>query len=299
MPRTLFHKIGSDWDGHSVHESGAELRQPRASSDIRLSRRSLGKGLEVAGQGTKVNESVPFQSERYHDLAQATNHANRQNVRQSSSSRLERFHRRPTPPLIWDGLDGNSDIQDSDYDRSPILDAFPKVEDEMFSNHRYSDSSQLEIPLEASHLKATGTPSMADTESTVSDQGYQRERSPLDIFFSEVAKAKSQDNELRLPSRAFLRDTSIPSVNKRYGVQPGAQGQQDSPTPQRSYSGYDGPQTDGAASQFPHSAAQQAQSRFTTAGKGQTSGRPPPYHAPPYAQTPGASQGSQPQFSPT
>lgn len=76
---------------------------------------------------------------------------------------------------------------------------------------------------------------------------------------------------------------------QQYGQQ-GAQGQ-DSALQQRSYSGYNGPQAE-VASQFPQSAAQQAQSRYATAGDGQTSGHTTPN---PVAQTPGAGQGAQPQ----
>jgi len=80
---------------------------------------------------------------------------------------------------------------------------------------------------------------------------------------------------------------------QQYGLQQGAQGQQDGPAPQRSYSGYGGPQTEGAASQFPQSAAQQSQSRFATAGEGQTSGHTTPN---PAAQTQQqGAQGAQPQ----
>lgn len=81
---------------------------------------------------------------------------------------------------------------------------------------------------------------------------------------------------------------------QQYALQQGAQGQQDGAAPQRSYSGYGGPQSDAAASQFPQSAGQQAQSRFTPAGEGQTSGHTTPN---PVAQSqqPGGGQGSQPQ----
>lgn len=76
---------------------------------------------------------------------------------------------------------------------------------------------------------------------------------------------------------------------QQYGLQQGAQGQ-DGSAPQRSYSGYGGPQNEAAGSQFPQSAAQQNQSRFATAGEGQTSGHTTPN---PAAQTqqPGTTQG--------
>jgi hypothetical protein len=81
---------------------------------------------------------------------------------------------------------------------------------------------------------------------------------------------------------------------QQYGQQ-GAQGQQDGSAQQRSYSGYGGPQAEGA-SQFPQSAAQQTQSRYATAGEGQTSGHTTPN---PVSQTqqPVAAQGAQSQPS--
>lgn len=82
--------------------------------------------------------------------------------------------------------------------------------------------------------------------------------------------------------------------NQQYGLQQGAQGQQDGPaSQQRSYSGYNGPQAEGS-SQFPQSAAQQTQSRYTTAGEGQTSGHTTPNPAT-QSQQPGTAQGAQPQ----
>lgn len=81
-----------------------------------------------------------------------------------------------------------------------------------------------------------------------------------------------------------------------YGLQgQGAQGQQDGPgSQQRSFSGYNGPQPEGS-SQFPQSAAQQAPSRYATAGEGQTSGHTTPNPSA-QSQQPGASQaGAQPQ----
>ncbi|TVY18451.1 CUE domain-containing protein [Lachnellula arida] len=87
--------------------------------------------------------------------------------------------------------------------------------------------------------------------------------------------------------------------NHQYGSQgQGAQGQQDGPaSQQRSFSGYNGPQSEGS-SQFPQSATQQAPSRYTTAGEGQNSGHttPNPSAQP---QQPGVSQGgAQPQPGP-
>jgi hypothetical protein len=82
--------------------------------------------------------------------------------------------------------------------------------------------------------------------------------------------------------------------NQQYGLQQGAQGQQDGPaSQQRTFSGYNGPQSDSSA-QFPQSAAQQAQSRYATAGEGQTSGHTTPNPAT-QTQQPGAGQGGQPQ----
>lgn len=78
------------------------------------------------------------------------------------------------------------------------------------------------------------------------------------------------------------------------GLQQGAQGQQDGSAPQRSYSGYGAPQSEGTASQFPQSAAQQSQSRFATAGEGQNSGHATPNPVT-QAQQQGAGQGGQPQ----
>jgi hypothetical protein len=79
---------------------------------------------------------------------------------------------------------------------------------------------------------------------------------------------------------------------QQYGLQQGAQGQQDGSAPQRSFSGYNGPQAEGS-SQFPQSAAQQAPSRYVTAG-GEGSGHNTPNPAS-QAQQQGASQGAQPQ----
>jgi hypothetical protein len=80
---------------------------------------------------------------------------------------------------------------------------------------------------------------------------------------------------------------------QQYGHQ-GAQGQQDGSAPQqRSYSGYGGPQAEGA-SQFQQSAAQQTQSRYATAGEGQNSGHTTPNPVA-QAQQPGAAQGAQSQ----
>ncbi|KAH8593388.1 hypothetical protein B0O99DRAFT_515557 [Bisporella sp. PMI_857] len=81
---------------------------------------------------------------------------------------------------------------------------------------------------------------------------------------------------------------------QQYGVQPGAHNQQDGTAPQRSYSGYGGPQAEGAGSQLPQSAAQQAQSRFPTAGEGQNSGHSTPNPAA-QAQSQSGAQGAQPQ----
>ncbi|TVY27470.1 CUE domain-containing protein [Lachnellula hyalina] len=87
--------------------------------------------------------------------------------------------------------------------------------------------------------------------------------------------------------------------NQQYGSQgQGAQGQQEGPaSQQRSFSGYNGPQSEGP-SQFPQSGTQQAPSRYATAGEGQNSGHttPNPSAQP---QQPGASQGgAQPQPGP-
>lgn len=80
---------------------------------------------------------------------------------------------------------------------------------------------------------------------------------------------------------------------QQYGQQV-AQGQQEGSAPQqRSYSGYGGPQAEGA-SQFPQSAAQQSQSRYATAGEGQTSGHTTPNPAA-QAQQPGTAQAAQSQ----
>lgn len=80
---------------------------------------------------------------------------------------------------------------------------------------------------------------------------------------------------------------------QQYGVPPPTQGQQDGSAPQRSYSGYGGPQAEGAASQ-PQAASQQTQSRFPPAGEGQSSGHTTP-NPTAQTQTPGAGQGAQPQ----
>ncbi|CZR62007.1 uncharacterized protein PAC_11904 [Phialocephala subalpina] len=79
----------------------------------------------------------------------------------------------------------------------------------------------------------------------------------------------------------------------QYGMQQGAQSQEGPASQQRSFSGYNGPQSE-TSSQFPQSAAQQTQSRYATAGEGQTSGHTTPN---PVAQSqqPGASQSAQPQ----
>jgi len=82
--------------------------------------------------------------------------------------------------------------------------------------------------------------------------------------------------------------------NQQYGLQQGLQGQQDGPAAQqRSYSGYNGPQAENS-SQFPQSAAQQTQSRYATAGEGQTSGHTTPNPAT-QTQQPGAAQAAPPQ----
>ncbi len=81
--------------------------------------------------------------------------------------------------------------------------------------------------------------------------------------------------------------------NQQYGLQQGAQGQEGPASQQRSYSGYNGSQAENS-SQFPQSAAQQSQSRYSTAGEGQTSGHSTP-NPTAQAQQQGASQNAQPQ----
>jgi hypothetical protein len=56
----------------------------------------------------------------------------------------------------------------------------------------------------------------------------------------------------------------------------GAQGPQDGAAPQRPYSGYVGPQTEGASAPFHNSAAQQPQSRLNLTGEGPASGHSTP-----------------------
>ncbi|KAG9242614.1 hypothetical protein BJ878DRAFT_160102 [Calycina marina] len=80
---------------------------------------------------------------------------------------------------------------------------------------------------------------------------------------------------------------------QQYGVPP-PQPQQEGSGPQRSYSGYGGPQAEGAASQQPQTSAQQAQSRFPSGGEGQASGHTTP-NPTAQGQTPGAGQGTQSQ----
>jgi hypothetical protein len=90
----------------------------------------------------------------------------------------------------------------------------------------------------------------------------------------------------------------------QYNQQQGAQAQQDgaSTSQQRSYSGYNVPQSD-STSPFPQSSAQQSQSRYATAGETQTSGHTTP-NPPGQNQQPGlTTQGqqahpSQPQGQP-
>ncbi|KAH6678056.1 hypothetical protein B0J14DRAFT_687917 [Halenospora varia] len=80
---------------------------------------------------------------------------------------------------------------------------------------------------------------------------------------------------------------------QQYGMQQGGQNQEGPASQQRSYSGYNGPQSE-SSSQFPQSAAQPAQSRYATAGEGQNSGHTTPNPAAQPQQS-GASQGGQPQ----
>ncbi|KAA8567262.1 hypothetical protein EYC84_010297 [Monilinia fructicola] len=75
---------------------------------------------------------------------------------------------------------------------------------------------------------------------------------------------------------------------QHYGLQQGSQGQQDASASQRSYSGYNGPQTE--------TSGQPSQSRYATAGEGQNSGHSTPNPvAQSQQQTGAAAQTTQPQ----
>ncbi|PQE12389.1 RNApii degradation factor def1 protein [Rutstroemia sp. NJR-2017a BVV2] len=127
-------------------------------------------------------------------------------------------------------------------------------------------------------------------------------QSPFEGYPSQSSQAQTQP-----PSGAFssapndyssyyTADPQRQSYNsyyqQQYGLQQGGQGQQDASAPQRSYSGYSGPQSE--TSQFPQSSGQQAQSRYATAGEGQNSGHTTPN---PVAQSQqqNAGQTAQPQ----
>ena len=78
----------------------------------------------------------------------------------------------------------------------------------------------------------------------------------------------------------------------QYGQQQSAQSQQEGPASQRAFSGYNAPGAD-SASPFPQSTSQTTQSRYATAGEGQTSGHTTP-NPPAQSQQSTAAQSSTP-----
>ena len=85
--------------------------------------------------------------------------------------------------------------------------------------------------------------------------------------------------------------------NNYYGSQYGQQSQQDAPSAQRSFSGYNVPAAEAASSPFPQTSSQATQSRYATAGETQTSGNSTP-NPPAQAQqtsTQSTTQAQQPQ----
>ena len=126
-------------------------------------------------------------------------------------------------------------------------------------------------------------------------------QSPFEGYPSQPSQAQSQQQSgafSSAPDQFSSYYTADPQQRSaynsyyQYGMQPGAQGQQDGSAPQRSFSGYNGPQAEGS-SQFPQSAGPQAPSRYAAAG-GEGSGHNTPNPAT-QAQQQGASQGVQPQ----
>jgi hypothetical protein len=122
-------------------------------------------------------------------------------------------------------------------------------------------------------------------------EGYQQAQSQPQ---AQTGAFSSAPNEFSSYYTADPQQRNAYSYYQQQYGQQGAQGQQEGSTPQqRSYSGYGGPQAEGAA-QFPQSAAQQPQSRYATAGEGQNSGHttPNPVAQP---QQPGAAPAAQTQ----
>ena len=123
-------------------------------------------------------------------------------------------------------------------------------------------------------------------------EGYQNQQSQAQTQPQSGASAPNEFSSY-YTTDAQQRNAYNNYYQQQYGLQQGAQGQQDVPaSQQRAYSGYQGAQAD-SSSQFPQSGAQPSQSRYATAGEGQNSGHTTPN---PTAQSqPGAVQSAQPQ----
>ncbi|KUJ07985.1 uncharacterized protein LY89DRAFT_742281 [Mollisia scopiformis] len=125
-------------------------------------------------------------------------------------------------------------------------------------------------------------------------EGYQSQQSQSQPQQSQAGAFSSAPDQF---SSYYTADpqqrNAYNNYYNQYGMQQGAQSQEGPASQQRSFSGYNGPQSENS-SQFPQSAAQQTQSRYATAGEGQNSGHTTPN---PVAQSqqPGATQSAQPQ----
>jgi len=170
----------------------------------------------------------------------------------------------------------------------------PPQNNAQFSQYgRYSQSGAQEpssLPQKPYDAFSQQAPSTQSPFESYPNQPAPSQAPPQSGAFS------SAPNEYSSYYTADQQRNTYQNYQNYYGLQgQGAQGQQDGPaSQQRSFSGYNGPQPEGS-SQFPQSAAQQAPSRYATAGEGQTSGHTTPNPSA-QSQQPGASQaGAQPQ----
>jgi hypothetical protein len=124
-------------------------------------------------------------------------------------------------------------------------------------------------------------------------------QSPFEGYPNQTSQSQPQQNQSGAFSSApneysqyYTADSQRNAYNGFYNQQQQySQGQEGPGSQHRSYSGFNGPQSE-SSSQFPQSAAQASQSRYATAGEGQNSGHTTPN---PTTQQPGANPGAQPQ----